>query len=343
MRALVKFKTGRGNMEIRDVPVPVPSGDEVLIKVSACGVCGSDIHILNDEFANTPPVIIGHELSGIIEAIGSSVSGWFPGDRVVTELHTGSCGTCRLCRTGNRHVCRAKKPLGSKTDGGFAEYIKIPQTLLHKIPEKTNLVDAALTEPTAICIHALTELGKVKAGDCTVILGAGPIGLLSAVVARKLGAGCVIVAGTDRDVSVRLKAAKKLGADAVVNVQKDNLADFVEDISDGVGADVVIEASGAPSTINQAIEISRRKGIIIAIGMTKEDQISVAWNKAIIKETEIFLPFSSTWTSWELGLKFLSDGIVNPKILTNRRPLEEWREAFDDSMNCRTIKTLLIL
>ena len=343
MRALVKYQKGNGFVEIREVPAPVLKEDEVLIKVSACGICGSDIHIFHDEFPNEPPVIMGHELSGTIEKVGSRVSDWSRGDKVVTELHTGACGKCKLCRTGNQHICPAKRPLGSKTNGGFADYIKVPGRLVHKIPDGVNLFEAAITEPTAICIHSLKEFGEVKPGDFVAILGPGPIGLISALIAKKIGARSVIVAGTNKDEPVRLKTACRFGLDAVVNVEKQDLPQIIEDLTEGIGADVVIEASGAPAAINQAIRICRRQGSIIAVGLTQKEQVPVNWNEAVIKETKIYMPFSSTWTSWELALQFLSEGVIETKVLTNRRPLEEWKEAFDDLESGRAIKTLLTI
>ncbi len=129
----------------------------------------------------------------------------------------------------------------------------------------------------------------------------------------------------------------------MVNAEKENLTKVVGDLTGGIGADVVIEASGAPVAIKQATQLSSRRGSIIAIGLTQKEQIPFRWNEAILKETKIFMPFSSTWTSWERALKFLSKGVIKTEILTNRRPLEEWKEAFSDLENCRAIKTLLTI
>ncbi|MFH0795526.1 MAG: zinc-binding dehydrogenase [Candidatus Omnitrophota bacterium] len=339
----MKYQRGDGFVEIRDVPVPVPKEDEILIKVSACGICGSDLHILHDQFPNNPPVIMGHELSGTIVELGSQVSNWFLNDRVVTELHTSACGRCTLCRTGNQHICPDKQPLGSKTDGGFAEYIKVPVRLIHRIPDSVDLVEAALTEPIAICIHALSEFGRIGIGDFVVILGPGPIGIISALIARKMGASQVVLCGTNKDQAVRLKVAHSLGVDTIINVERENLLKVIEDLTGGVGADVVVEASGAPPAIRQGIKICRRQGTFIAIGLTQEKEISLAWNEGIIKETKILMPFSSTWTSWELALQVLSQGIIKAKYLTNYRPLKEWQKAFQDLEESQVIKTLLLL
>lgn len=343
MKALVKYRPGDGFVEIREMPIPAIEDNEVLIKVSACGICGSDIHILHDEFPNSPPVIMGHELSGTIEKVGPSVGDFSSGDRVVTELHTKACGTCRLCRTGNLHVCPSKRPLGSQTDGGFAEYVAVPGSLVHRIPEGVDLLDAAMTEPVAICVHALLEFGDIRSGDFVVVLGPGPIGLISAWMAGKAGARGVLIAGIGRDEPVRLRAARELSLGAVVNLEKEDLAQVVKDLTAGIGADVVVEASGAVRAINLAVQVVRRQGRILAIGLTREEQIAFSWSDAVIKETKLLMPFSSTWTSWEHALDLLSRGDIRPKTLIGTRPLEEWREAFDDAESGRAIKTLLLM
>jgi threonine dehydrogenase-like Zn-dependent dehydrogenase len=343
MKALVKYQPGDGFVGIREMTIPALEDNQVLIKVYACGICGSDIHILHDEFPNSPPVIMGHELSGTVEKVGSSVGDFSSGDRVVTELHTKACGTCRLCRTGNQHVCPSKRPLGSQTDGGFAEYVAVPGSLVHKIPDNVDLLDAAMTEPVAICVHALLEFGDIRSGDFVVVLGPGPIGLISAWIAGKAGARDTVIAGIGRDEPVRLKAARELALGAVVNVEREDLAEVVSGLTAGNGADVVIEASGAVPAINLAVQVVRRQGRIIAIGLTREEQIAFSWSDAVIKETKLLMPFSSTWTSWEQALGLLSRGDIQPKTLISTRPLEEWREAFDDAENARVIKTLLVM
>ena len=343
MKALVKYKTGKGNVEIRDVPVPQPKSDEVLIKVTACGVCGSDLHIFDDEFPNKPPVIMGHELSGTIADVGKDVKDFKTGDRVVSELHIGSCGVCRLCKNGSQHICPSKMAMGSKADGGFAEYIKVPRRLVHRVPDDIDLLEAALTEPIAICFHALVEMAHINSPDTVAILGPGPVGLISSLVMKELGAKKVILAGTNKDEAVRLKAARSMPVDIIVNVQKEDLPGVVLRETRNLGADVVIEASGAPEAIKAAVDISARKGSIIAIGLTANEEVPFQWNKAVIKETTVVMPFSSTWASWEMGLGFLQRNQSDLIKLINKRSLKEWQEAFDDLWACRAIKTLLTI
>jgi len=157
MKALVKIARGRGHMELRDVGVPQVASGEVLIRVRACGICGSDLKIQDDQHPNIPPVVVGHEFAGEIAGVGAGVQGWGVGDRVVSEQHVGACGRCRQCLTGNAFACAAKRAPGYFTDGAFAEYIKVPAWLLHRIPEALSFTEAAFTEPTAVAVHGVLE------------------------------------------------------------------------------------------------------------------------------------------------------------------------------------------
>ncbi len=172
MQALVKTQKGDGFLELREHPVPAPGAGEVLIKVKACGVCGTDVHVLHDEFPYWPPVVLGHEFSGEIVELGPGVSLYAVGDRVVGEPHTQACGQCYLCRTGNIQICAAKRSPGWGIDGAFAAYIRMPERLLHRIPDAMSYELAALVEPTANTVHDVVERTRVEAGD--FVVGARP-------------------------------------------------------------------------------------------------------------------------------------------------------------------------
>jgi len=343
LRAIVKWKKGDGFVELREVAKPVINSEDVLIKVRAVGICGTDIHILHDEFSYRPPVIMGHEYSGEIIEVGEKVRGWDIGDRVVSELHTGACGVCRLCRTGNPQICPEKRPIGSGTDGAFANFIKVPSWLLHKIPQGVSFEQAALTEPTAICVHCILEKVRIESGDFVAILGPGSIGLLSAQVVKTAGAHYVFMTGTSKDVDPRLKVAHELGVDYIVNVDKEDPVSIVMELTNGRGADVVIEASGSPLAINQAFQMVKRGGWISALGMTKEEKVEVVWNTGIVKGIQIALPFSSGYTSWEKALCLIASKKINvTSLITQRFSLENWSRAFDLVERSQTIKVLLI-
>ncbi|MBR2617455.1 MAG: alcohol dehydrogenase catalytic domain-containing protein, partial [Clostridia bacterium] len=244
MKALVKTEKGVGNVEILDRPLPKIKKDEVLIRVAYSGICGTDIHILHDQFAYYPPVIMGHEFSGEVVEVGEEVTSYRKGDQVVGEPHNLACGKCYLCRNGHIQNCKDKRSIGWGIDGAFTTYLAMPEKLLHKIPQGLSLKAAAMAEPTAIVAHQLLERAKITPGDNVVIMGVGPIALLAAQMARVAGAGKIILCGTTGDVEYRLKIAKELNCfDVFVDVLKQ---DAVEEImrETEIGADIVVEASG---------------------------------------------------------------------------------------------------
>ncbi len=343
MKAIVKYKKGDGFVELREVAKPAADSESVLIKVKAAGICGTDIHIVHDEFKYSPPVIMGHEFSGEIVEVGEKVKEWKVGDRVVAEPHTGACRVCRLCRTGNPQICPEKRPIGSGIDGAFAEYIKIPSWLLHRIPEKVSFEEAALTEPTAICIHCILEKTKIESGDFVAILGPGPIGLLAAQIVKSADASCVLISGISRDANIRLNIASELGIDYVVNTDEEDLVSKVRQLTNGEGADVVVEASGSPLAINQAFQMVRRGGRISALGMTEKEEVKIPWNVGIMKGVQILLPFSSGCTSWEKALSLIASKKINvASLITYCFSLRDWSNAFSLVTKGQAIKALLI-
>jgi L-iditol 2-dehydrogenase len=343
MKAIVKYKKGDGFVELREVVEPIVDSESVTIKVKAAGICGTDIHILDDEFKYSAPVIMGHEFSGEIVEIGEKVEEWKVRERVVSEPHTGACRVCQLCRTGNPQICSKKRPIGSGQNGAFAEFIKVPSWLLHRIPEGVSFEEAALAEPTAICVHCILEKTGIETGDFVAILGPGPIGLLAVQVAKNAGASCVLMTGTSKDVNPRLKIAGELGVDYILNVDKEDPVSKVRQLTNDTGADVVVEASGSPLAINQAFQMVRRGGRISALGMTKKGKVEISWNVGIMKGIQITLPFSSGYTSWEKALGLIASKKINvASLITQRFPLKDWSEAFSLIKEGQAIKILLI-
>ncbi len=342
MKALVKTQKGKGFIEIQEVPIPKYSADEVLIKVKAAGICGTDIHIYHDEYPYYPPVIMGHEVTGTIMEVGQDVKDWNVGDRVVAEPHTRACGTCYLCRGGNIHMCPERRSIGWGIDGGFADYLKIPSHLLHKIPDGVSCEEAALAEPTAVAVNSVLLTARIEPGDVVVVEGSGPIGLLSAMAARAAGADKVIVTGIDRDEKVRLKTARTLGFE-VVNVERENIVEKIFHLTQGRGADLVIEASGAESSINKAIQSARRLGRVLILGITGKDQVSVGWDEAIFKGLDVKFSFSTTYASWERALSLIAKGAMKVSaLITHKVVLEKWEETFNDLQEGRGIKGLFV-
>jgi L-iditol 2-dehydrogenase len=344
MKALVKVDKGPGNIAIRDIPKPqIPYEDWVLIKVKASGICGTDIHIWHDKFSYWPPVVLGHEFSGEIVEIVKAVQGFKIGDRIVAEPHTMACGRCELCRQGRRQLCESKRSPGWGIDGSFTDYIVMPSLLLHHIPNGVPYELAALAEPMAITFHQVLERGRVECQDFVVITGAGPIGILSAFMAKAAGAAKVIITGTGKCESVRFGLAKELGADHTINVEKENAIDRVIEMTGGKGADVLIETSGAASAIAQSVEMVKKYGRISAIGITERDMVSLPWNKAINKVIDIYFNMSSSYTAWDRALSLISENKEKlSKVITHKTAIDKWEWVFNELIEERGVKALFI-
>lgn len=342
MKALVKTARGIGNLELLNVPIPQIKPDEVLIRVRACGICGSDLKIEEDQHPCTPPVVVGHEFAGEIAEIGDRVEGWVVGDRVVSEQHTHACGRCRHCLTGNAFACASKRAPGYFEDGAFAEFIKVPHWLLHRMPDNTNYVEAAFSEPSAVAVHGMLERTGIAPEDVVLVLGCGPIGIVAAKMAQIAGASEVIITGINRDEIARLPKARELGIDYVVNADQDDVTGVVEDLTDGEGADVVIELSGATSAIQQAFRLARRLGRVGIIGQPHTDEITIPYREALFKALTFVFSYSSKYTSWERVLSLFERGVIQPAdFITHILPLEQWERGFELSRCGEAVKVVL--
>ncbi|UCD76988.1 MAG: alcohol dehydrogenase catalytic domain-containing protein [Desulfobacterales bacterium] len=340
----MKYKRGRGFCEVREVEEPVPHDDEVLIRIKAAGICGSDLHFYDGSLTTCiPPVILGHEFSGVIEQVGKNVIHFKEGDRVVAEAHKGGCGLCVHCLTGKVEICDNKKAAGYKIDGCFAPYLTLPEFALHRIPENLTFEQAALIEPLAIGVKGVLERTRVDPEDFVVVLGCGPIGLLAAAAARAEGARKVLITGTARDEKIRLPAAAKMKIDYAVNSDKEDLFEKVMDLTNGRGADLVVEACGAEPAIHQAFEIIRKEGRISAVGHTGKKTLSVPWETGLMKSVQLTWSHSSNWTSWERAISILAGGKIDVSpLISYSFPLAEWEKAFELLENMEAIKILLL-
>lgn len=342
MKALVKTAKGPGNIEVRDVPVPAVRADDwVLIRVKAAGVCGTDLHIWHDQFQYWPPVILGHEFAGVIVETGKAVKGWKAGDRVVAEPHSLACGVCHLCRTGRIQLCRDKRSPGWGIDGAFTEYVTMPAGLLHRVPDGLSDELAAVTEPMAISIHQVLERGRVEYQDVVVVSGAGPIGILAVFLARSAGARTVIATGITKSEAVRFPLARKMGADLCVNVEKDDIQAIVADLTQGRGADVVIEASGSPRAIHAAFLLPRVGGRISAIGLSGKGDVAIPWDRAVRSVYDVSFNMSSSYTAWPRALSTLE---ANRELLagyvTKVAGIDEWEQVFHRLEDEKEVKAL---
>jgi L-iditol 2-dehydrogenase len=342
MRALQKYASGIGNVRICDVEIPEPGRGEVLIRVAVAAVCGTDIHIYHDRFRNSPPITLGHEFAGVVERIGSRVEGFAPGNRVVSENNPFACGVCRICSLGFPNMCPEKRAMGILSDGCFADYVKLPASLLHQVPDNVSLEEAALMEPVAVAVHSVSDRCGIIAGDKVAVFGPGAIGILAAQVARAEGSREVLLVGTSKD-TARLDCARSLRI-GVLNVEVEDLENKVMELTGGIGMDVVVEASGNNKAIRQGVNILRRNGRMAISGITGQSEIPLGWDMMVSKGLTLFFAYSSRKSNWEKGLRFLSDGSVKTgPLITHRYNLEEWETAFRQMESLKAIRAILMI
>ncbi|HUJ76628.1 MAG TPA: alcohol dehydrogenase catalytic domain-containing protein, partial [bacterium] len=322
------YHDGKGFVQLRDVPEPRAGAGEVRIRVEYAGICASDLHILNADIAITvrPPVVMGHEFSGVIDQLGPGVTGWQEGDRVVSETSYEVCGACRYCRGGFYNLCPDRKVLGYWHDGAFAPYTVVPAHRLHRLPPEISLAQGAMVEPTACVCHGVCELIELHAGDVVLVSGPGAIGLTAAQVALAAGA-TVIVCGTGED-RARLETAARLGAHATVDVSTGDLAARARETTGGEGVDVVIECSGAEQAIRAGMEAVRKQGQFLQLGLRGRD-ISLPFDTLVYREIRVVGALSSRDVSWRTAIELIRQGKVRPQELVSApRRLDDWQEAF---------------
>jgi len=343
MKAVVKYGKGKGLVEIREVPEPKNRDDEVLIEVKAVAICGSDLHIYHDSHPYWPPVVLGHEFSGVIKQVGKDVKGWKVGDRIVSETRTGSCGICYICQSGFPQACEQKRPYGIGINGAYTKYVAGPARLLHHLPDNISFEAAAVIEPIAVCITSIVERSQLQAGESVVITGPGPIGLISLAIAKGAGARMVGVTGRSSDEGVRFGKARELGADFTINVDKEDPVQRILQLTNGLGMDILIETSGGGKAIFQAFEMVRRYGRVCAIGISGKEEVSIPYDRGIFKAIRYDFCFSSSWTAWEKAIGMISKGLLPAeKLITHKLPLEKWEEAFHLLENLQAAKVILI-
>ncbi|MDI3481836.1 MAG: L-iditol 2-dehydrogenase [Tepidanaerobacteraceae bacterium] len=340
MKALMKYEAGFGNMRLADIAEPVPDKGQVKIKVMAAGICGTDLLIWQGQHKVSIPLVPGHEFSGIVVEVGEGVTGIKIGDRVTTETTLETCGTCDYCKTKDYNICSNRKGLGTHVNGGFAQYAISRQESVHIIPENVDFVSAALTEPLACGVHAVMEKSGARAGDIAVVFGPGTIGLLTAQVAKAAGVK-VIIAGISKD-TTRLELAGKVGIDYVINSDETDLKSFVLNLTNGYGADLVFECSGSHSAVKLGIDILRKKGQYVQMGLFANPQITINADNLVHRELNIIGSRSQKPSSWITALELLKQGKVNTKLLaTSIFPIEEWETAFVRSQNGDDVKAIL--
>ena len=340
--AVVQYALAPLAVELREVGIPAIADDDVLLEVGAVSVCGSDVHQAHNthSWKVNVPVVLGHEFGGTVAKAGRAVRGFRDGDRVVSETAAQICGECMQCRTGWYNLCPSRLGFGYGLDGAMARYVRVPARCLHGIPDSLPFDLACLAEPHAVAYQAMCVNSTIRPGDCVVVLGPGPIGLLCARMAALSGADPLIVAGLAAD-GPRLDAARQLGATHTVNMQAQDLQEFVQDLR-AEGADVVCDATGASRPLEGAIRIARPGGQVTKVGWSPET-LAVDMNPLVLRNVRIQGSFSHNYPVWERVIHLLDRRLTLPETIVGlRAPLEGWKDAFDAMHDRRVIKSVLL-
>jgi len=344
MKAAVKAKKGKGNIEIRDIPTPTPGTGEVLIKVKAAGLCHTDILLydwapaVEAEFQVSPPVVMGHELSGTIAEVGPDVKMVKPGDPVLVNPVI-YCGRCYYCERGFQQLCIAFRPLlGFESNGGYAEYVVIRERNVYKLPPHVDLEIAALAEPFGLSIHALGRV-PIEPGETLLISGPGPIGLMTLILALKAGASRIFVLGLGKD-RKRLELAKRLGGTAL-NVEEEESKKRILDETDGIGVDVAFEASGNGRALADDLALLRKGGRLGVLGLSETATFNPT--SFALSEKSMIGVRSYTIDTWKRCQEILSHNMVDlTSVISHRLPLEELEKGIQLVEESEAIKVIFI-
>lgn len=340
MKALRKLAPGVGNVELCDIDKPSPKSDEIIIKVTYSGICGSDIHAIKGEYNKKIPLTLGHEFIGIVSEIGHKVTNIAIGDRVVSETTFEVCEKCPFCLAKEYNLCGQRKGLGTQVDGSFASFVSAKAERCHKLPDSLSDEVAVLMEPLACCIHAAMEKTKIRPNEKAAVFGPGPIGVLLALVVKSLGAEVTLI-GITKDAN-RLAKAEELGIPHVIDSQTKDLAELVKDTTDDLGFDQVFECSGSPQALQQALEIVKKKGTVIQEGLFAKNPVPIDMSLLLNKEIQLIGSRTQKPSSWEKALDWLETSNVDlSPVITKILPLNHWEQAFELAMNGKELKVLL--
>ena len=324
MKSLVLEKYNEFSLQETEIP-EVKSG-WVLIKVEACGICGSDVHGMDGSTGRRqPPVIMGHEASGTISKLGENVSNWEIGDRVTFDS-TISCGECYYCQRGDINLCNNRRVLGVscneyRQNGAFAEFVAVPAHILYAIPENISFEQAAMVEAVSVAVHAV-EISQVQPTDVAVVIGCGMIGVLC-VQALK-AAGCAKVIAVDQ-LDEKLRLAKSLGADVTIQVSNPELLKIILNETSGRGADVVMEVVGIEPTVNLAVDCARKGGTVMLVG-NLAPEVKFPLQKVVTRQLKVLGSCASAG-EYPLCLDLIASGKIKvDQLISKVAPLEDGNE-----------------
>jgi len=342
MMAVVNFANAPRSVELREIDVPEIGLQDVLLAVQAVGVCGSDLHQYHGKqsWKVNYPVVLGHEFAGVIAKAGGNVASFKEGDRVVSETAAVLDISSPYFRSGRYNLDPNRLGFGYGVHGAMTKFVKVPDRCLHHIPKGLSFEKAALTEPCCVAYNATCVNAHVRPGDCVVVIGPGPIGLLCAMMAKLNGADPLIVLGTPADAE-RLQIAKRVGATLTPGAGAEDVAGMLRGMRDGYGADVVIDAAGVSATLRLAIDCVRPGGQIIKVGWGPQP-CDFSLDPLVQKAATLQGSFSHNWPTWERVLAMLASGQIDLDPILNRvAPLDQWQSCFDQMHRGEVVKAVL--
>ena len=334
--AVVNFAPEKHSVEIRDVECPEIGPSDVLLEVANVGVCGSDLHqwTADHSWPVNYPVVLGHEFAGTIANVGSEVTGWSAGDRVVSETAAIIDQNNPMSRRGLYNLDPTRKGFGYGVDGAMTRYVRVPSRILHAVPHHLPFEQACLTEPCCVAYSAVVKNTRIEPGDRVVVLGPGTIGILCAAMARLCGAQVALV-GLQQD-EHRLNVAKQYGCETIVGDAKEWAME-----RDGLGCDGVIDAAGASITLKLALDLVRPAGWISKVGWGRQP-MNFSLDPLVQKNITLQGSFSHNWPIWERVIALMSSGQLDVRpIIGGVWPIAKWHEAFEKMHCCEVVKSVL--
>lgn len=328
MRALVKQSPQPLDVALAERATPVPGMGQILVRIVAAAVCGSDRSEITGTDTGLTPRVLGHEASGVVAAIGEGVVTTLAiGDRVTMETDAVLCGTCRWCRTEQYQRCANRRGIGRGADGALADYLAMPALALHRLPDNVSLLAAALTEPAAVAVHAVIERSPSLAGEVVIVNGPGAVGQLCAQVARAAGA-TVVMAGLSRH-EAKFEQARAVGIRHFVRTDTEDLTAYVAQISGGDGAHSVFECSGAPGVLETIGPALSKGGRIVLVAFYKHNpEINVM--ELVQNEFELVGSRGKKASSFRTALRLMGEGAIDTlPVINTVLPLEQWEQGIE--------------
>ena len=339
MKAAVFYGAGR-ELVIEEVPTPVPVDGELLIKIAACGVCHTDLHYIDHGVPTfkKPPLILGHEASGIVAEIGKGVKGWEMGDRVLIPAVI-SCGNCEFCQSERENICLNQIMFGNNVDGAYAEYIVAPAKDLLHLPESLDLKKSSIiADAVSTPYHAVKNRGQVRQGDKVVVIGCGGVGINVVQIAAAMGAKVYAVDLSDS----KLELAKSLGAYKTVNPLEDE--EYVRNLKKetGGGFEIAFEAIGNPKTISHGYSLLKKGGRLVVIGYTAEEMI-FSPARLMYYELEMIGSLGCRPVDYLPLIEMIEQGKIKIEpLITGEYPLDKINEALDELRNGKSLRSIIV-